>query len=277
MKRIIICMDGTWQTLSQDKPTNIGILARSIAHKETIKDERGGDHHIQQTVIYTQGVGSTLGTFPGAGFFDRFNAEVTRTVGGAFGVGLEESVLNTYVRLAFNYEDGDEIFIFGFSRGAFAARRLAGFIHTAGIVSRRYTDRALKGFQLYQTKPKDGSSAEDFAAHEAEALEFRRTFGKGARNADGTRRPVDDPPPIKYLGVFDTVRQRGFSDVVASVLPSGSKRHLRNLRICPNVMSFGGTSFCRALLGSNRRKRADTEENLKRSPAETAGALVAVD
>ena len=195
MKRIVICMDGTWQTLDQERPTNIGIIARSIAHKETIADPRGGEKYIQQTVLYTQGVGSTMGTFPGAGFFDRFNAEVTRAIGGAFGVGLEESVLNTYLRLAFNYEDGDQIYLFGFSRGAYAARRLSGFINTAGIVSRRHTDQALKGFQLYQSKPRDGATAEQHQEHEAKALEFRRAYGKGARNEDGTRRAVDAPPP----------------------------------------------------------------------------------
>ncbi len=56
MKRIIICMDGTWQNLYQDELTNIGIIARSIAHKETRPD----GSTIQQTVIYTLGVGSSL-------------------------------------------------------------------------------------------------------------------------------------------------------------------------------------------------------------------------
>jgi uncharacterized protein (DUF2235 family) len=235
MKRIVICMDGTWQTLDQDKPTNIGIIARSVAHKETIPDVRGGNAYIYQTVIYTQGVGSTMGTFPGAGFFDRLNAQVTRSVGGAFGVGLEESVLTAYLRLAFNYEEGDQIYIFGFSRGAYAARRLSGLINTAGIVSRLHTDQALKGFRLYEEKPRDGASARQIADHEAAALDFRRRYGKGARNDDGTRRALDEPPPITYLGVFDTVKQRGFSEVVATML--GSRKGLRNLRICPNVMA----------------------------------------
>ena len=237
MKRIVICMDGTWQTLNQERPTNIGIIARSVAHKETIPDPRGGNAHIQQMVIYTQGVGSTMGTFPGAGFFDRLNAEVTRSFGGAFGVGLEESVLNTYLRLAFNYEDGDQIYIFGFSRGAYAARRLSGFINAAGIVSRRFTDKALMGFQIYQSRPKPGASAGQIDDYEAIARAFRRSYGKGARNPDGTRKELDDPPPITYLGVFDTVKQRGLSEVLDLFAPFTSKTKFRNLRICPNVLS----------------------------------------
>ena len=47
MKRIVVCMDGTWQTLNQDELTNIGIIARSVAHKETKAD----GSTVQQTVI----------------------------------------------------------------------------------------------------------------------------------------------------------------------------------------------------------------------------------
>lgn len=235
MKRIVVCMDGTWQTLNQDELTNIGIIARSVAHKETKPD----GSTVQQTVIYTLGVGSSLGALSDTSFLQRAQTSFTRFAGGAFGEGLEDLVLDTYLRLAFNYEAGDEVYIFGFSRGAFAARRLAGFINTAGIVSRRHINKARDGFRLYYNRPRGDATDEAKREHEEAAAQFRRLYGKGDRNTDGTRRATDDAPRITYLGVFDTVAQRGVGDVIASFTPWGdSKSHkFANYRVSPNVLN----------------------------------------
>ncbi len=222
MKRIIVCMDGTWQTLSQDTPTNIALIARSVAHTQTIQDKNGATRKIPQVVIYTSGVGSTVGALADRGFLGGLSASLNRMAGGAFGEGLEDGIVDTYVRLAFNYEAGDEIYIFGFSRGAFAARRLAGFINAAGVVSRRHVEKAWMGFRLYQEAPGPNASDEKRAEHSEAERQFRLLYGKGDREMDGTRRQLDTPPPITYLGVFDTVVQRGFWDVVGSVFPWGA-------------------------------------------------------
>lgn len=154
MKRIIICLDGTWQTLHQQRLTNIGIIARSVSHKETLED----GSYIHQHVLYTRGVGSSVGALERLDLFGGLLHSVNRIFGGMFGEGLEDGIVDTYLRLAFNYEEGDEIYIFGFSRGAFAARRLAGFINTAGIVSRRYAEHAREGFRLYYRAPSEKAS-----------------------------------------------------------------------------------------------------------------------
>lgn len=215
MKRIIICMDGTWQSLNQENLTNIGIIARSIAHKETRED----GSKIEQIVIYTQGVGSSIGALSQRGFFAEASYRFNRLAGGAFGEGLEDGIVDTYLRLAFDYEKGDEIYIFGFSRGAFGARRLAGFINTAGIVSRRFTHKARDGFRLYYDKPGDGATDAQKQEHAEAARQFRMLYGKGSRRADGTREQLDEVPPIQFLGVFDTVAQRGLADVIAGFTP----------------------------------------------------------
>lgn len=231
-------MDGTWQTLSQDKLTNIGVLARSIAHTHTMTDQSGAVRQIPQIVIYTSGVGSNVGALAKRSFLSGISASVNRMAGGLFGEGLEDGVVDTYVRLAFNYEPGDEIYIFGFSRGAFAARRLSGMINTAGIVSRRYVERAWDAFRLYYNAPRDGASDDEKANHAEAARQFRERYGKGSRDPDGQRRPDDAPPLIQYLGVFDTVVQRGYDDVIGSLTPWGSKRYkFKNLRVSPNVLS----------------------------------------
>jgi uncharacterized protein (DUF2235 family) len=233
MKRIIVCMDGTWQTLSQNELTNIAVIARSIAHKET----RNDGSYVDQLVIYDEGVGSTIGALARRDLAGRIFAGMTRFFGGAFGEGLDDLVLDTYLRIAFNYEKGDEIFIFGFSRGAFAARRLAGFIETAGVVSRLHTDRAADGYNLYFDKPGDRAPDDVKQKFEADARNFRMTYGKGERNADGTRKQTDDAPPIKYLGIFETVAQRGLAEVVASFTPWDDSRRFRfaNYRVSSNV------------------------------------------
>lgn len=240
MKRIVICMDGTWQSLSQDRLTNIGLIARSVAHKQTVRDEKGEERHIHQTVIYTHGVGSNIGALAKRGFMSEVMARFNRLAGGVFGEGLEDGIVDAYLRLAFNYEEGDEIYIFGFSRGAFAARRLAGLINTSGIVSRRHVDKAWKAYRLYHDSPRGHGPAfdEKKRIHEEEAAQFRRLYGKGGRNADGTRKSTEEPPPITFLGVFDTVIQRGWADIVASASPLTRRRYqFRNLHVCPNVLS----------------------------------------
>ncbi|MFT3726205.1 MAG: DUF2235 domain-containing protein [Terricaulis sp.] len=223
MKRIVICLDGTWQTLSQSDITNIGIIARSVAHKETRPD----GSHIYQNVIYAQGVGSTIGGTVGRDWAARTFGSLTRTLGGAFGEGLDDLILDTYLRLCFDYEDGDQIFLFGFSRGAFAARRLAGLVNRIGIVSRLHTDKALVGYQLYLDQPNDDASDDAKKQFAESCRAFRFEYGKGRRRPDGTREQLDTVPPIQYIGIFDTVAQRGVHEVIASFTPWNDSKRFR--------------------------------------------------
>jgi uncharacterized protein (DUF2235 family) len=233
MKRIVVCMDGTWQSLNQDNLTNIGIISRSVAHKEPRPDGT----EVQQIVIYTLGVGSSLSALADKSLLRGVQESLNRSVGGAFGEGLEDLILDTYLRIAFNYETGDELYIFGFSRGAFAARRLSGFINAAGMVSRRYIHKARDGFRIYYNRPPRSAPEAKQREYEDNASEFRMLYGKGDRNLDGTRRKTDAVPPIHYLGVFDTVAQRGLAQVMAAFAPVSRHRRFPNYRVSPNVLS----------------------------------------
>lgn len=185
-KHIAVCMDGTWQRLRTQFPTNIAKIARSVDHED--------DSGAKQIVVYTQGVGAS--------------SELTQhakgaLAGGLFGKGLEEDVLNTYVRICLNYQWGDRLYIFGYSRGAFSARSLGGLIRRCGIVRRRFVQRAPEAFELYR---KRFDSPDD-----PELLRFRAETNK---RPDEMGADVTPPPiPIEYIGLFDTVGQRG--------LPSG--------------------------------------------------------
>ncbi len=208
MKRIAICMDGTWQKLRQDRPTNINVISRSVSLHV-------GD--TSQIVIYTPGVGSTLDALQGRqSQISGLAASLGAFVGGVFGDGLEDAILDTYLRLAFNYEPGDQIYIFGFSRGAFSARSLAALIGKCGILSRIYADKAGEAFEMYR----DG----DIKADSGRAVEFRTAYGKQVGDAVGANRR-DYRPEIAYLGIFDTVGQRGLPSALGPLSDWGNRKY----------------------------------------------------
>ncbi|MBV9756954.1 MAG: DUF2235 domain-containing protein [Alphaproteobacteria bacterium] len=93
-------------------------------------------------VFYQRGVGT--------GPFDRIR-------GGGFGLGLDANIRRAYRFLSFYYEPGDEIFIFGFSRGAFTARSLAGFLGAIGLLRRETSNEAREtlAWSFYRTPPND--------------------------------------------------------------------------------------------------------------------------
>jgi len=107
MKRLAIFLDGTWNTLNNN--TNVWRLKSLTA--ET------GDQH----VYYSQGVGTRRG-------------EAAR--GGITGYGIGDEIIEAYTWLIQNFDESDEIFIFGFSRGAYTARSLSGLISQCPLLAR---------------------------------------------------------------------------------------------------------------------------------------------
>lgn len=104
-KRVALFLDGTWNSLNDN--TNVWRLKSLCAQSP------------EQKVYYSVGVGTQRGE---------------KISGGAFGIGINEEVIAAYEWLVENYEPNDRIFIFGFSRGAFTARSLAGFISKCGLL-----------------------------------------------------------------------------------------------------------------------------------------------
>ncbi|MBO6809139.1 DUF2235 domain-containing protein [Thalassospira sp.] len=121
-RRLIVFFDGTWQEpANTPQPTNVVKLLRAVPSS-------AGD--VPQVVFYDRGVGT--------------GNVVDRLRGGAFGNGLLENVVDGYRFLGNNYQPGDEIFIFGFSRGAFTARSLAGLIGLCGLLKPPYLGHPLQ-------------------------------------------------------------------------------------------------------------------------------------
>ena len=113
-RRIIICSDGTWNNPEQNNATNVVRTARAILPV----DQRG----MPQLVFYDWGVGSE-----GVGH---------KVAGGVLGRGIDKNIQDAYRFIVHNYADGDEIYLFGFSRGAYTARSTAGLIRNIGILKK---------------------------------------------------------------------------------------------------------------------------------------------
>ena len=168
MRRLIICCDGTWNHPDQKgrndgprKPSNIVKIARSINPVDA--------HGVSQIVYYEKGVGTG-------------NA-LDKITGGVQGDGLDQNIVSAYRFLVNNYAAGDEIYIFGFSRGAYTARSLTGFIQFAGLLTKFHTYFTPEAFAMYQNKDDDIS----FFRENHQARDIK----------------------IKFIGVFDTVGAMG--------------------------------------------------------------------
>jgi len=117
-KNIIICSDGTGNTANKDRGTNVFKLFEAVDLNGHLVDPK----LTLQVALYDDGVG-TESFLP------------LKLIGGAFGWGLKRNVLNLYTGLVRIYDPGDRIYLFGFSRGAFTVRTLAGLIAQAGILN----------------------------------------------------------------------------------------------------------------------------------------------
>ena len=122
IRRLIVCLDGTWN--NRDDSTNV---LHHFALTPQYRGRKVGGDTVTQLKLYLEGVGT---------------GPIDAITGGGFGFGLETNVRAAYNWLVQNFEDetaftpADEIYIFGFSRGAFTARSLVGFISTCGLLRR---------------------------------------------------------------------------------------------------------------------------------------------
>lgn len=181
MKRIVLCFDGTWQSVDDPQSvTNVVRVAQAVSSE--------GADGIQQVFYYQAGVGSDGG-------IDGF-------LGGVFGVGLRNNVKRALAFLSLNWnDDGDEIYIFGFSRGAYTARALSGVIGAVGGVPKQENfDRLGEFWDYYRIDPKVRN------AQTSEAVAKKNKIRELCYPDDTER---DKYPIIKCLGVWDTVGSYG--------------------------------------------------------------------
>lgn len=174
MKRLIVCCDGTWQDLSASYPTNVVKMAQII---QPIASDG-----TPQVVYYQSG----LGTEHGKG---------EKVVGGVFGWGIDTNIQDAYRFLCLNYQPGDEVYLFGFSRGAYTVRSLAGLIYCSGLLQRAHIREVPQAYRLYRER--------DIAPSHPDAISFRQQYGENI--------------PIKLLGCWETVGELGVPDLIPFV------------------------------------------------------------
>jgi len=196
MKRLVICFDGTWNRLGAPHPTNVLFTAESVlpvASDGTV-----------QVVYYDEGVGTNEGD---------------SLTGGIFGAGLLRNLSDAYRFIIFNYAPGDEIHVFGFSRGAYTARSLAGLLATSGLVSRRHAGRANEAIAHYRKREVSQSFREAM-------LSFRSEYSPDlcvsddeddwrCRNIHGHAPGLLPRLRVAYLGIWDTVGALGIPGYIA--------------------------------------------------------------
>jgi uncharacterized protein (DUF2235 family) len=168
-KRIAFCADGTWDGTANN--TNVLKLFNILLNTP------------QQIALYDTGVGAD-------------GNPIERLLGGAFGTGLFQKIKDGYTKISNVYDEGDEIFLFGFSRGAYTARSLAGMIAICGL----------------PTKPFDGNFIE--AAFQA----YRNKTQRDATLASLSQYGLYDAK-ITMVGVWDTVGSLGIPAIVGGVNP----------------------------------------------------------
>ena len=179
MKKIIFCADGTWShpkstTTVSGTDTNVYKLYKALLTTAT------------QCPRYDDGVGSD-------------GLVLDRLLGGAFGTGLFNKVKEGYTKIAHDYNDGDEIFLFGFSRGAYTARSIGGMLVCCGLPATLTQQAIDDGFAAYRTSPQSADRA-------AAVANLKTKYGN---------RPVT----ITMIGVWDTVGSLGIPSIIGGVDP----------------------------------------------------------
>ena len=169
-KRILFFADGTW-----DKPQNTTNVYKLFKASLVTSD---------QLPFYDDGVGSD-------------GLPLERLAGGAMGIGLFQKIRDGYTKIAHAYEQGDDVFIFGFSRGAYTARSLAGMIAVCGLPTKNFDDNLVgKAFDAYRNK----------LTRQATLAALTPQYG------------LFDAP-IRMVGVWDTVGSLGIPSIVGGVDP----------------------------------------------------------
>lgn len=230
-RNIVICCDGTGNEI-ESRLSNVLKLFRVLQKNEN------------QLVYYSPGVGTVADYEP----WQRLKLWVREFLGLATGYGLDDNVLDAYRFLCTHYEDGDSIWLFGFSRGAYTVRVLAAFIYVIGLLKPSQLNLAPFAFTAYKKASRDShrdkcvadEDALRAAASDAEiatglpaAWEFRRVAGG---------RPVT----IKFIGVWDTV---------ASVIVPRPDRLLLDMERLRFTRTNPGVEIFRQAIALDERRR----------------------
>lgn len=174
MKRIITCSDGTWNKPNETYKgkrvtTNIQKIFEAICNSD--------DRQTAQIKFYDEGIGSD-------------GSWLSRRIDGATGKGIDDNILSAYKFILWNYEPNDDLYLFGFSRGAYTARSLAGLIRNCGILKNNDLSLIKEAYRIYRDRNLITNPNGE------EAMAFKQKYSYYNLR-------------IKFIGVWDTVGALG--------------------------------------------------------------------
>lgn len=208
-KNIVVCCDGTGNEIN-DHISNVLKLFRVIKK------------YANQYVYYDPGIG----TLSQSDNWAQLRYQFKSFLGLATGYGLDDNLLEAYGFLADHYEEGDQIYLFGFSRGAYTVRALAGFIHLIGLLQPHQKNLFDYGLTAY----KQSSDKNDL------------TISWRFQKITSSRRV-----PIKFIGVWDTV---------ASVLvPRADRLFIPSLQTLPYTRMNPSVEVFRQAMAIDEKRR----------------------
>ena len=166
-KRIVFCADGTWDSVATN--TNVYRIFKALAVSAG------------QVTYYDDGIGADA-------------TGLSKILQGALGQGLFQKIQDGYTQIAHLYEPGDQVYLFGFSRGAYTVRSLAGMIANCGLPSGTFTDDCV---------------AQAFAAYRNPASRAAILSGLSACGLQSAT--------IQMIGVWDTVGSLGIPAIFGGI------------------------------------------------------------
>src|SRR6476660_5328217 len=212
MRNIIICCDGTGNEISENI-SNVLKLYRCLRKTEKTQP--------RQLVFYDPGVGTLERPDP----WHKLKQDLNAILGLATGYGLDDNLLAAYAFLVHTYQAGDQIYLFGFSRGAYTVRVLAGLIHKIGLISPEQANLAGSGLTSYKQFSSDNQPSR--------GLELK-AFTDGGSDSEGPLPQNKDDQAAQFARILSTrwpvVRFVGVWDTVASVIvPRPDRLYLPSL------------------------------------------------
>jgi uncharacterized protein (DUF2235 family) len=209
MKNIVICCDGTGNEISENI-SNVLKLYRTLRKTEKTTP--------RQMVFYDPGVG----TLARQNAWKKLVQDASAIFGLATGYGLDDNVLDSYEFIVDNYDEGDAIYLFGFSRGAYTVRMLAGLIHKIGLISKQQVNLAGSGLTAYKQFSSDAPQP-DGGLDLAQFTDGGAVAAKADQAAQYARILSVRWPTIKFVGVWDTV--------ASVIVPRPDRLYLPSLQV----------------------------------------------
>lgn len=239
MKNIVVCCDGTGNEISENI-SNVLKLYRTL--------RKSGKAQPHQVVFYDPGVGTLARPNP----WTKFKQDAVAVLGLATGYGLDDNVLAAYEFLINQFEEGDQIFLFGFSRGAHAVRVLAGLVHRIGLLSPQQSNLAGAALTAYKqvestTSPPTLSFPQAKDADVLDEAASSRPASKEDRASQFARIVSSRWPTIKFVGVWDTV--------ASVIVPRPDRFYAFSLQTLANTRCNPSVRIFRQAIAIDERRR----------------------